>query len=687
VGCATLNVKDPAVWQKLHSITQAAAQLLQQRELALCAWGMARSRMPFTTHSTAAWRALLHKAQDITAGAEVRAGAGFDRVAALNLSWAVLMARIAHLAPASWLGVLVQQALGPSYHAWLLQQQLDTAAVTRNTGSSRGGSAQQPTSAGTSAAVSSGASSIAGGGAVSDVLPQELCCLYWTLAAAAKQQQAVLDSHSTQQRVPRHGKATAAASAGPMQQEGQVRAALTAFEKQQLAQLQQWCRDVRVVLQDQQLLGYLAAAVVQQLPGLQPQHVCQLARTAAILQQQQGTGAPSTSTAVGAGRAVAEASAAAAGVDSEGSRRGSKQQGVVLLQQIWERVLQDACSNSLEGYRLSDICMLLQSISAMQQHIQHQGHQQEDRAAAALPAVAADVITAAVQRVQSAHPSELHPRTATLLLHELAVLCRTASRGSPSTLQAAVSAATGGVVVRLAYATCASGGLAHLRDKELVLAAVAAGQLASAQAAPAPSQQFLPLDSSGRPSSQSRVLQLLLQQLALPLAAVAPTLKLRSLANVACAYAAAGQSPPELFDAVADAVQDNELLGRGSSWALARTLAAYAAVGYVDEGLFGAVADALLPRLRAGTLRPRVVSKLAAALAAGGYHDAGVFQEVAAAVVAAAGRGAKAVQASQTVSLNCMGQVSKHSMHAHTLCVHARMHPCMHAVWGCCHLS
>jgi hypothetical protein len=595
VGCATLNIKDPVAWHRLYSIAQGAAAVLQPRELALCAWGLARSRMPHTPASVAAWAALLQRAQ-LLQDADSKGLLGFDRIAALSLSWAMVASGLAHLAPASLLHALVLQALGPGYQSWLQQQQQQ----------------QQQHQVGVviAAAAAEGGSS----GLTAGLLPQEACALMWTLAAASTQQQKVAAAVRVRQLTqPQAGGGVAGAIAALNPQDRQQ-------QQQQQQSQERWGVEVQVLLQDQQLHMYLAAemeCLLQQ--QVQQRHLAQLAQTAAALDNICRT--------VTCASAAAEARA----TEHSSSSGSSRSMYGEVVHQIWCRVLQlsKGTSQGLEGVGLPEVSLLLQSVAAMQQ----QQQQQHGQAPAAAVAAAADsVIAAAVQRILSARPSELPSRTAVVLLHHFAVLRRTAATAHQSpgaVLQdtaaaAAAAAAAASVTVRLVHAVCMPGAISQLRDRELVLAAVAAGQLAAAGSSSS---------SSSSDSTQRRGLRLLLQQLALPLAAVASSLNLRSLANVSCAYAAVGQQSWELFNAVADAIHNPRVLKHGSSWALARTLAAFAAVGYVDEGLFDAVADALTPRLRAGHLHPRVLAKLAGALAAVGAHDAAVFADIAVEVV------------------------------------------------------
>jgi hypothetical protein len=312
-----------------------------------------------------------------------------------------------------------------------------------------------------------------------------------------------------------------------------------------------------------------------------------------------------------------------------------------LVLQLWAAALQRCAAHRqqqqqvvvLAGFSFAEVSMLLHSVIELLRPQQHQ-----QLAASAAAEVGGQVVSAALQHIATA-AQEPQPVTAAVLLHHLGQLQRCnvlAACADGSSSSSSSSSVADAAIARLASVLSASRAVSKLRDRELVLAAVAAGQLLASPVAAS--------DQAGSSSSR-QPLQRLLQQLAMPLAAVADELKLRSLANVSCAYAAAAATaadaqppPPELFDAIAEAVTSSEpLLQRGSSWSLVRILGAFAAAEYVAEDLFAAVADALLPRLRGSVLHARVLATYARALAAAGWHDAEAFRDIAAVVVAGAG--------------------------------------------------
>lgn len=165
--------------------------------------------------------------------------------------------------------------------------------------------------------------------------------------------------------------------------------------------------------------------------------------------------------------------------------------------------------------------------------------------------------------------------------------------------------------------------------------------------------------------------------LALPAAAVVGRLKLRALADVACAYAAAGLHPEELFDAISEVsccvewvlsfkpryglqtrargartvywgplghdgsspladtlpppqvAQRPRALRASAPWERARLLWAFAAAGHPDERLFSVVTDALAAWLP-HALHPGALARLAWACAVTGYDDDSLLEAVAA---------------------------------------------------------
>lgn len=595
-ACARLGISNRKVWAKLHIMIQALAHLLTPSEVACCCWGLARSKQAAKTQGVrAAYTALLTRAQHII-GASQQPGnegfndgghLGFSRVGALNVVWAVCVAGVADSAPAGLLEGLVQLVLGKQYRQWRQQQAGITAAAADKTAAEAGDA--------------TGSTSL---------LPHELACLVWSVAAAAR--------HSS-----RRAQGWQAAWLNLQQQ--QQHSGSSSGQQSPALQSQQPPPYI-----DPLLLGYLGDVIKEHLATssssgvLARRQVATLAYASALLlqhQQQQHCG-------------------------------GLQQHLLEVIAALWHRAVE--CGPT--GSNLREVHMLLESVAVVTKLQQHQ--QQPERpwnldVQHVSAAAAAAVLAAASRRVTSADDAELQGHTAAALLYVMTKLQRftpataTAAAAQPTGMPSGSSssssscpggrhnrddpaAAAAAVAVRLLNSLNSSS-LSCLRDQELVMLAAAAGQLAAVK--PTSSSSIGSNATTNNSTSTHQQIDImseaaadLLNQLALPLAAAAHSLKLRELATAVCGYAAANTPAPQLFDAVSRAVQQREVLDHGSTWGLARLLAAYATVGHTDELLFAAVVDAVMPRL--DVMKPKALARVSWALAVAGYHDLEVFRAI-----------------------------------------------------------